>query len=88
MKIKSGFIMREIAGDYIVVPTGKAAVEFNGLITVNEVGKFLWDELLNEVDEEKLINRVLEEYEVDEDTAALDVKEFIGQLQAAGIIEN
>lgn len=88
MKVKSGFIMREIAGDYIVVPTGKAAVEFNGLITVNEVGKFLWDELLNETAEEKLIERLLEEYEVDRDTAALDVKEFIGHLQTAGILEN
>lgn len=88
MKIKSGFIMREIAGDYIVVPTGKAAVDFNGLITVNEVGKFLWDELLNDVDEEKLVNRLLEEYEVDEDTAVLDVKEFIGQLQSSGILDN
>ena len=88
MKIKSGFIMREIAGDYIVVPTGKAAVDFNGLITVNEVGKFLWDELLNEADEDKLIDRVLEEYEIDRDTAALDVKEFVGQLQVSGILEN
>ncbi len=87
MKIKSGFIMREIAGDYIVVPTGKAAIDFNGLITVNEVGKFLWDELLVGADEAKLIDGILEEYEVDRETAALDVKEFLEQLDNAGIIE-
>ncbi len=88
MKIKSGFIMREIAGDYIVVPTGKAAIDFNGLITVNEVGKFLWEELINESDEDKLIDRVLEEYDIDRATAALDVKEFVEQLQTAGILED
>ncbi len=88
MKIKSGFIMREIAGEYIVVPTGKAAIDFNGLITVNELGKFLWEELTSDTDEEKLVDRVLEEYEIDRDTAALDVKEFVEQLQVSGILEN
>lgn len=87
MKIKSGFIMREIAGDYIVVPTGEAAVSFNGLITVNEVGKLLWDELISGADEELLVDRVFDEYEVDRETAAMDVKEFVARLQAAGILE-
>ena len=87
MKIKSGFIMREIAGDYVVVPTGKAAMSFNGLITVNEVGRFLWDKLQKDVSEQELTDMVLDEYEIDRETAAADVAEFIKKLDAADILE-
>ena len=45
MRVKKDFILREIAGDYIIIPTGKTALEFNGLITVNEVGASLWNML-------------------------------------------
>ena len=49
MKIKNGFAKREIAGSYIVVPVGKEASEFNGMITLNESGSFFWDCLQNEI---------------------------------------
>ena len=42
MKIDRSFVLREIAGEYIIIPTGKTALEFNGLITVNEIGMELW----------------------------------------------
>lgn len=46
MKIDRNFVLREIAGEYIIIPTGKTALEFNGLITVNEIGMELWKMLL------------------------------------------
>ena len=52
MKIEKDFILREIAGDYVIVPTGKTALEFNGLITVNELGAFIWEKLQQETTEE------------------------------------
>ena len=42
MKIDKQFILRQIAGDYVIIPAGKTTLEFNGLITVNEQGAFLW----------------------------------------------
>lgn len=45
MYVSKDFIVREIAGDYIVVPTGEEALKFNGLITLNEVGAFLWKKI-------------------------------------------
>ena len=42
MKIKEGFILREVAGNYIVVAVGSAVKQFNGVITLNETGAFLW----------------------------------------------
>ena len=41
MKISSNYVIREIAGDYIIVPIGQAVFDFQGLITVNEIGALL-----------------------------------------------
>ena len=48
MRITKEFVLREIAGDYIIIPTGKTVFDFNGLITLNEVGVSLWKMLQNE----------------------------------------
>lgn len=81
MYVSKNFIVREIAGDYIVVPTGEEALKFNGLITLNEVGAFLWKKLQEDVELEALVKAVCEEYEVEEETALEDVKEFLQILR-------
>lgn len=86
MKIEKEFILREIAGDYVIVPTGKTALEFNGLITVNELGAFIWKKLQQDVTEDELIQVILEEYEVDEETARNDVEEFLNKLTECKIL--
>ena len=55
MKVEKDFILREIAGEYIIIPTGKTVLEFNGLITVNEIGVFLWKMLQEEVTLNELV---------------------------------
>lgn len=87
MKIDKSFILREIAGDYVIVPTGDTALQFNGLITVNEVGAFLWEKLQEEITEQELVEAVLAEYEVDADTAQKDVSEFLDYLVQGAILE-
>lgn len=87
MKIEKEFVLREIAGDYILVPVGKTALDFNGLITVNEIGAFLWDKLQEDVSVEDLLAEVLKEYEVDEATAREDIEEFIDSLRKSEIIK-
>lgn len=86
MRIKKEFILREIAGEYILIPTGTTTQEFNGLITINDVAAFVWKniEKVNSVDE--LISMVLDEYDVDEDVARNDIEEFIQQLKKAEMI--
>lgn len=86
MKIEKEFILREIAGDYVIVPTGQTALEFNGLITVNELGAFIWKQLQQDITEEELIQAILEEYEVDQETARHDVKEFLKKLTECRIL--
>ena len=69
MKIKSDYLLRKVADSYVVVPVGKATVDFNGMINLNETGAFLWQQLQKDADEETLLKAMLMEYEVDEETA-------------------
>lgn len=86
MKVDKKFILREIAGEYIIIPTGKTALDFNGLITVNEVGVSLWKMLQNDITFEELVQGILDEYDVDEDVAREDIQEFLDILTEGGIL--
>ena len=87
MKLKYDFVLREIAGDYILIPRYAAALKLSGMITTNEVGAFLWEQLTTETSEESLVNHLMEEYEIDSITAEKDVKEFLDQLYRLNLIE-
>ena len=87
MKIKDGFILREVAGNYIVVAVGDAVKEFNGVINLNETGAFLWKILQEGATEEQLKEKLLGEYDVSEEIAARDVKAFINKLSEAGLVK-
>lgn len=86
MKVNKKFVLREIAGDYIIIPTGKTVLEFNGLITVNEVGVSLWNMLQNEVTLDGLVQGILDEYDVEEAVAREDIQEFLDTLATGGIL--
>ena len=87
MKIRDGFAKRNIAGAEIVVPVGKTAIEFNGMITLNETGAFIWDCLQKETTEQEITAKLLEEYDVSEQKAAEDVSKFVTMLRENGLIE-
>ena len=79
-------MLREIAGDYIIIPTGKTVLEFNGLVTVNEVGVSLWNMLQNDVTFDELVEGILEEYDVEEAVAKEDIREFLDKIIESGIL--
>ena len=87
MKIKSGFVLKNIADSYIVVSVGDRVKEFNGVITLNETGVFLWKKLEIGATEEELVKALLSEYDVDEATAKNDVASFIGKLTEAKLLK-
>lgn len=87
MKIKDGFILREVAGSYLVVAVGKAVKEFNGMVNLNETGAFLWKLLEKGSTAEKMTEALLAEYEIDRETAEKDVGEFINKLLEAKLAE-
>ena len=67
--------------------SGKTVLEFNGLITVNEVGVSIWNMLQKEVTFDKLVQGILDEYDVEEQVAREDIREFLDKLIAGGILK-
>lgn len=86
MKVSNDFILREIAGEYILVPVGAAAAKFNGLITLNELGKFIFEALADDCTLGQLVDKITSEYDVDAATAAADAEEFLGELRGIGAL--
>jgi len=87
MKVKQGFMLRAIAGNYVVVPVGKAAVDFNGIITLNATGAFLWEQLTVDTTVEALLSKMIATYDVVMDQATSDLKEFINTLKQANLLD-
>ena len=88
MKIKNGFVAREIAGQYVVVALGQASKIFNGIIKLNDSAKFIWDMLVKGAEKEEIVDALLNEYEgVEAAVVEADVENFINQLKGANILE-
>ena len=87
MKIKEGFMLRNVADNYIVVPVGKASLEFKGLINLNGVGAFIWECLEKETTIEEVIDKVIKEYNIDNELATRDVSNFINKLVEAKLLD-
>ena len=80
MKLKDGFLLREVAGKTVVLPTG-GDLDLNMMITLNETAKFLWVKLQEEISESDLVAALQAEYELDEATATSAVAGFVGKLK-------
>lgn len=86
-RAKSDFIPRKIADEFILVPVGDMALTLHGMIVLSESGKLLWDKLQKGCSENDLTETILQEYEVDFDTARKDVIEFLGKMSQLNILE-
>lgn len=86
MKADKSYVLREIAGEYMIIPTGKTVLNFNGLITINEVAASIWKMLQEDVSFETLVQGILDEYDVEEKVAQKDIREFLDILSEAGIL--
>ncbi len=86
MKIKEGFVLREVAGSYIVVAVGETVKTFNGVINLNQTGALLWKELSKGGDENALVKILLDNFDVAEEIAKQDVTAFIKRLKDANLL--
>jgi len=86
MKIKDGYLLREVAGNYIVVAIGEQAVDFDGVITINEIGAFIWKLLEKGAELPELIDAVLNEYDVEKSIVETDINNFIDKMKKAELL--
>lgn len=84
MKIAKDFILREIAGECVLIPTGETTQEFNGLITISDTARFIWEHLEQVDSLDEMVGLLLEEYEIDKETVTQDAIGFISQLLERG----
>ena len=80
------FIKRKIGTQFVIVAVGEASRRFNGMISVNSTGAFIWDVLEKETDEAGLIRALTEHYKVDAAKAKADCAAFLKALREAGAI--
>ena len=85
MKLKEGFLLRTVAGQTVVLPTGDD-LDLNMMITLNDTGAFLWERLEEETTEDALVQALLAEYDVEEATARNAVVAFVKQLNDHGFL--
>lgn len=85
MKIKEGFLLRQVAGQMVALPSGDE-LDLNMMIALNDTGAFLWERLQTETDEAALVSALLAEYDTDEAAARQDVAAFVGRLKENGFL--
>lgn len=89
MKQKTGFELREICGEKVILATGIENVDFSRMISLNESAAYLWEAISGkDFDASTLASLLCKEYEVDETTALADAEKLLKEWQECGIITN
>lgn len=87
MKIKSGFITRKIGDKIVAVAVGERIKSFNGMITINETGEFIWKCLEKETDTDKIVKKIMKHYDIDEALAREATEKFIDELRKNNLLD-
>ena len=86
MKIREGFVIREIGGEILGVATGGAAEDFHGMLVLNETAREIWNGLEAGKSEADILELIVERYDVEEETARKDMKHMIEKMKEAVIL--
>ena len=86
MKLKNGFILKEIAGECVVVATD-ASLNFDGMITLNDTAKTIWQALEKGAEMDDIVCAITDEYEVSADTARTAAEAFVAKLKELNFLE-
>ena len=86
MRQNPDFIMKDVAGNRILIPIGRAAVDLDGMITLNDIGVFVWQKLSEDLTYSNLLESILHKYDVEKETADADLRAFLETLKSANAI--
>ena len=87
MKLKQEFVLREVAGENLLIPIVGINDKFDGIITLNETSTFIWKCIEKEMDENEIVEEILKEYDAEIALVKSNVHEFCCHLREMGIIE-
>lgn len=86
MRIKDGFVLREVAGQAVVIATGEASKTFHGMVKLNGTGRDIWNGLAQGLDADAIAAGLVRDYDVDAARARADVDAFIAKMSAEGFL--
>lgn len=86
MQINPKYILKNILDETVLIPTGTAIEDYNGIISMNEVASFIWNHMEHVETMEEMVQLVLENFEADRKMVEKDVTEFLGTLKELGMI--
>lgn len=87
MRIKNGFVLREVAGKAVVIAVGEASKTFHGMINLNGTGKDIWQGVGEGKSVDEIAQKLTEDYEVDFEKAKEDTVKIMEKMREAGILE-
>ena len=88
MRIKKGFVLREVAGQNMVIATGEASKDFHGMIKLNNTGKEIWQGLQEGLSEIQIAKGLQEKYQIEAEKAEQDTKELNEKMLEMGFVVN
>lgn len=86
MRVKEGFVLREVAGQAVAIATGEASEGFHGMVKLNATGRIIWEALQRGQSEEQIAAQLAEQYAVAAEKAQADVQAFVRQMDEAGFL--
>ena len=86
MRVNPNFEFVNVANDYMLIPVGEEMERFKGTVVLNEVSSFVLEQLKSGLTEDDIVKSIIEEYDVDLNTAKADVHEALSRLKILGII--
>lgn len=87
MKLSKDFVLRQVAGTWVVLPLNRETVDFTGMIRLNDSGAMLWQLLEQGSSRNDLIQELTARYSVSAQQTTADVDAFLDTLRSAGCIE-
>ena len=87
IKLKSGIMLKKVMGSFMIVSTNNSTSYVNSMQTTNETGAFLWKFLEKGTDEDEMVKELLNEFDVSEEDARKDIREFVKKVKDAGLLE-
>lgn len=88
MNIKEGFVLRTVADEHMVMPTGENIGRFGGAVVLNDVSAFAFEQLKRPISREDLLALILGEFDVDETTASEDLDSLLEQFRELGLLKD
>lgn len=87
MKQIQKFISRKFINEILLIPEGHTAQNFNGMITLSDVGNFIWNNVEKVSNLNELIKLIVDTYDVETNEALQDAITFLTQLLNLGMLK-